>query len=111
MSPSRTLVEAVPPVPDLPQSRKAEAVSRMSRLWERNQTLIPTLAALVLLFGMLIYAEIAYGRVFHAGTMSSLLISFAPTIILAVGMTIVIVSGGIDLSVGAVVASARSPES
>jgi simple sugar transport system permease protein len=104
MSPSRTLVEAVPPVPDLPQSRKAEAVSRMSRLWERNQTLIPTLAALVLLFGMLIYAEIAYGRVFHAGTMSSLLISFAPTIILAVGMTIVIVSGGIDLSVGAVVA-------
>ena len=104
MSPSRTLVEAVPPVPDLPQSGKAEAVSRMSRLWERNQTLIPTLAALVLLFGMLIYAEIAYGRVFHAGTMSSLLISFAPTIILAVGMTIVIVSGGIDLSVGAVVA-------
>ena len=104
MSPSGTLVEAVPPVPDLPQSRKAEAVSRMSRLWERNQTLIPTLAALVLLFGMLIYAEIAYGRVFHAGTMSSLLISFAPTIILAVGMTIVIVSGGIDLSVGAVVA-------
>jgi simple sugar transport system permease protein len=36
--------------------------------------------------------------------MSSLLVSFAPTIILAVGMTIVIVSAGIDLSVGAVVA-------
>ena len=53
---------------------------------------------------MLIYAEIAYGRVFHAGTMSSLLVSFAPTIILAVGMTFVIISGGIDLSVGAVVA-------
>jgi simple sugar transport system permease protein len=31
-------------------------------------------------------------------------VSFAPTIILAVGMTIVIVSAGIDLSVGAVVA-------
>jgi len=53
---------------------------------------------------MLVYAELAYGRVFHAGTMSSLLVSFAPTIILAVGMTIVILSGGIDLSVGAVVA-------
>jgi simple sugar transport system permease protein len=104
MSSSRTLAEAVPPVPDMPETRSADSVGRLGRLWERNQTLIPTLSALVLLFGMLIYAEIAYGRVFHAGTISSLLISFAPTIILAVGMTIVIVSGGIDLSVGAVVA-------
>jgi simple sugar transport system permease protein len=53
---------------------------------------------------MLVYAEVAYGKVFHAGTISSLLVSFAPTIILAVGMTIVIISAGIDLSVGAVVA-------
>ncbi|WP_374315752.1 ABC transporter permease [Microbacterium sp.] len=104
MSSSRTLAESVPPVPDLPERRNTEGAARLARLWERNQTLIPTLTALVLLFGMLIYAEVAYGRVFHAGTMSSLLISFAPTIILAVGMTIVIVSGGIDLSVGAVVA-------
>jgi ribose/xylose/arabinose/galactoside ABC-type transport system permease subunit len=104
MSSSRTLAEAVPPVPNLPESRNTASAAALSRLWERNQTLIPTLVALVLLFGMLIYAEVAYGRVFHAGTMSSLLISFAPTIILAVGMTIVIVSGGIDLSVGAVVA-------
>lgn len=104
MSRSGTLAEAVPPVPDLPETRAAGNVGLMGRLWERNQTLIPTLSALVLLFGMLVYAEIAYGRVFHAGTMSSLLVSFAPTIILAVGMTIVIVSGGIDLSVGAVVA-------
>ncbi len=78
--------------------------SGFSRLWERNQSLIPTLAAVVLLIAMLVYAELAYGRVFHAGTMSSLLVSFSPTIILAVGMTIVILSGGIDLSVGAVVA-------
>ncbi len=73
-------------------------------IWERNQSLLPTLAAVALFIGMLVYAELAYGRVFHAGTMSSLLVSFAPTIILAVGMTIVILSGGIDLSVGAVVA-------
>lgn len=101
---ARTLAESVPPVADLPESKQPRQVNRFSGLWERSQTLIPTLAALVLLFGMLIYAEIAYGRVFHAGTMSTLLISFAPTIILAVGMTIVIISGGIDLSVGAVVA-------
>ncbi len=101
---ARSLAESIPPVADLPESKQPHQVSRISGLWERSQSLIPTLAALVLLFGMLIYAEIAYGRVFHAGTMSSLLVSFAPTIILAVGMTIVIVSGGIDLSVGAVVA-------
>jgi ribose/xylose/arabinose/galactoside ABC-type transport system permease subunit len=81
-----------------------ERAGLLSRLWERNQSIIPSLAAVALLIVMLVYAEIAYGRVFHAGTMSSLLVSFAPTIILAVGMTIVILSGGIDLSVGAVVA-------
>lgn len=101
---ARTLAESVPPVADLPESKQPQQVSRFSGVWGRSQTLIPTLAAPVLLFGMLVYAEIAYGRVFHAGTMSSLLVSFAPTLILAVGMTIVIVSGGIDLSVGAVVA-------
>ena len=101
---ARSLAESVPPIGGLPESRQSQQVSRVSAAWERSQTLIPTLAALVLLFAMLIYAEIAYGRVFHAGTMSSLLVSFAPTIILAVGMTFVIISGGIDLSVGAVVA-------
>ncbi|QCQ16747.1 MULTISPECIES: ABC transporter permease [Microbacterium] len=75
-----------------------------ARIWGRSQSVIPSLAAVLLLIAMLVYAELAYGRVFHMGTMSSLLVSFAPTIILAVGMTIVILSGGIDLSVGAVVA-------
>jgi simple sugar transport system permease protein len=75
-----------------------------ARIWGRSQSMIPSLAAVLLLIAMLVYAELAYGRVFHMGTMSSLLVSFAPTIILAVGMTIVILSGGIDLSVGAVVA-------
>jgi len=103
MTGPRTLAEDTPPVPALPEARSARSRG-FSRLWERNQSLVPTLAALVLLTAMLIYAEVAYGRVFHAGTMSSLLVSFAPTIILAVGMTVVIVSAGIDLSVGAVVA-------
>lgn len=101
---AHTLAESVPPVAGLPETRQPRQVSRFSGTWDRSQTLVPTLAALVLLVGMLVYAEIAYGRVFHAGTMSSLLVSFAPTIILGVGMTFVIISGGIDLSVGAVVA-------
>lgn len=87
-----------------PAAEAVAGASPWSRVWGRSQSLIPTLAAVVLFVGMLVYAEIAYGRVFHAGTMSSLLVSFAPTIILAVGMTVVILSGGIDLSVGAVVA-------
>jgi galactofuranose transport system permease protein len=101
---TRTLAESVPPVAGLPETKQPPHVRRAALMWERSQRLIPTLAALVLLFAMLIYAEAAYGRVFHAGTISSLLVSFAPTIILAVGMTFVIISGGIDLSVGAVVA-------
>ncbi len=104
MSDARTLADDIPPAPDLPHAQEAADAGRLSRLWGRSQSLLPTLAALALLIGMLVYAEIAYGRVFHAGTMSSLLVSFAPTIILAVGMTIVILSAGIDLSVGAVVA-------
>jgi galactofuranose transport system permease protein len=83
---------------------ESAAQTALGRVWGRSQSIVPTLAAVLLLVAMLVYAEIAYGRVFHAGTMSSLLVSFAPTIILAVGMTIVILSGGIDLSVGAVVA-------
>lgn len=82
----------------------AEQLSGFARLWQRGQNLLPTFIALALLVGMLIYAEAAYGRVFHAGTMSDLLTGAAPMLILAVGMTIVIVSAGIDLSVGAVVA-------
>ena len=68
----------------------SERGNLFSRMWERNQSIIPTLAAVLLLVAMLVYAELAYGRVFQVGTMSSLLVSFAPTIILAVGMTIVI---------------------
>lgn len=86
------------------EAADARADGLLTRLWKQNQSVVPTLAAVVLFIGMLVYAEIAYGRVFHAGTMSSLLVSFSPTIILAVAMTIVILSGGIDLSVGAVVA-------
>lgn len=103
MSQTRSRVEGVPPAPELPRAREVRT-NAVARLWQRSQGLLPTLIALVLLLGMLIYAEVSYGRVFHAGTMSDLLVGAAPLIILAVGMTIVIIAAGIDLSVGAVVA-------
>ena len=100
----RGLVDALPVARPLPEAEGAERKTFLARVWLRSQPLLPTLAAVLLLLAMLVYAELAYGRVFQAGNISSLLVSFAPTILLAVGMTIVILSGGIDLSVGAVVA-------
>jgi simple sugar transport system permease protein len=66
--------------------------------------LLPTLAAVVIFIGMVIYGEVAYGRIVQMNTISNLLINNAHLIILAVGLTFVIVTGGIDLSVGAVIA-------
>lgn len=103
MTTAHTLAGGAPAAPELPQAQEARATG-FARFWQRGQGFLPTLIAFVLLLGMLIYAEIAYGRVFHAGTMSDLLAGAAPMLILAVGMTIVIISAGIDLSVGAVVA-------
>ncbi|QXT62120.1 ABC transporter permease [Tessaracoccus palaemonis] len=66
--------------------------------------LLPTLAALVIFVGMVIYGEVAYGRIVQMSTISNLLINNAHLIVLAVGLTFVILTGGIDLSVGAVIA-------
>lgn len=65
---------------------------------------LPTLAALLIFVLMLIYGETAYGRIFQLSTVSNLFINTAHLIILAVGLTFVIISGGIDLSVGAIIA-------
>jgi ribose/xylose/arabinose/galactoside ABC-type transport system permease subunit len=69
-----------------------------------NLETLPTLAAVAIFIGMVIYGEIAYGRIVQFSTLSNLLINNAYLIILAVGLTFVIVTGGIDLSVGAVIA-------
>lgn len=66
--------------------------------------LLPTIAAVAIFVGMVIYGELAYGRILQMNTISNLMINNAHLIILAVGLTFVIVTGGIDLSVGAVIA-------
>lgn len=65
---------------------------------------LPTLAAVLIFIGMVIYGEVAYGRILQMSSVSNLLINNSHLIILAVGLTFVIVTGGIDLSVGAVIA-------
>ncbi len=77
-----------------------------TRLWQTNRRALPTIAALVIFVVMVTYGEAAYGRILQYNTVSNLLINNAHLIILAVGMTFVILMGGIDLSVGAVIAFA-----
>ena len=66
--------------------------------------LLPTGAAVAIFVAMVIYGEIAYGRILQMNTISNLLINNSHLVILAVGLTFVIITGGIDLSVGAVIA-------
>ncbi|WP_394160101.1 ABC transporter permease [Galactobacter valiniphilus] len=65
---------------------------------------LPTIASVAILLLMFVYGEMAYGKIFQANTISNLFINSSYLIILAVGMTFVILTGGIDLSVGAVIA-------
>ncbi|WP_260406611.1 ABC transporter permease [Microbacterium sp. G2-8] len=74
------------------------------RLLQLNPSALPTAAALLLLVLMLAFGEIQYGRILQMSTLSNLLINNAHLILLAVGLTFVIITGGIDLSVGAIVA-------
>ena len=66
--------------------------------------MIPTLAAVVIFIVMLIMGQALFGTYFRLGFFSSLLIDHAYLVILAVAMTLPILTGGIDLSVGAIVA-------
>jgi len=65
---------------------------------------IPVYVALGVFVILFVYGQISYGKFFTMGTFSTLFNLNAYLIILAVGMTIPIITGGIDLSVGAIVA-------
>ena len=55
---------------------------------------------------VLVIGEVVYGKIFALNTFSSLLANNAYLVILAAGVTFTILTGGIDLSVGAVLAFA-----
>ncbi|MBF9134063.1 sugar ABC transporter permease [Plantactinospora sp. S1510] len=86
------------------KSRAARLVDTAARTWRTNLAALPTLAAVVIFIAMIVYGEAAYGRILQYNTISNLLINNAHLVIIAVGMTFVILTGGIDLSVGAVIA-------
>ncbi len=66
---------------------------------------LPVLGAFIVFVLMLVVGGVRYGDTFLSGLqLSNLLINNAHLVVIAVGMTFVILTGGIDLSVGSVLA-------
>lgn len=86
------------------QHEPTTVMDRVRRLILSNPSVLPTIASVVIFAGMVVYGEVAYGRIVQASTLSNLLINNAHLIVLAVALTFVIITGGIDLSVGAIIA-------
>jgi ribose/xylose/arabinose/galactoside ABC-type transport system permease subunit len=79
-------------------------LDRARRMIGANPSVLPTIASVVIFVGMIVFGEVAYGRIVQANTLSNLLINNAHLIVLAVALTFVILTGGIDLSVGSIIA-------
>lgn len=77
---------------------------RARRMITANPSVLPTIASIVIFVGMVVFGEVAYGRILQFNTLSNLLINNAHLIVLAVALTFVILTGGIDLSVGSIIA-------
>lgn len=77
------------------------AYTRPSRTWLRH---LPIAVTLVLLISLFVGFSVPYPKLMAPQVVLNLFISNAHLIVLATGMTFVILTGGIDLSVGAVVA-------
>jgi simple sugar transport system permease protein len=85
----------------LPESAAAPLRARLPRL---NAKYVPFAVTVALFAVMAGYGSLAYGGFFSAQVFLNLLVDNAFLAIVAVGMTFVILTGGIDLSVGSVIA-------
>lgn len=86
-------------------SRAERPASKVETFMSRHAAMTPTFAAVAILVLLLVGAEIFLrGDFITARNLSALLLDNAYLLILAVGMTFVILTGGIDLSVGSVMA-------
>jgi simple sugar transport system permease protein len=85
-------------------SRGVVAARYVRTFLDRHASLMPTIAAFVIFVALLVGAQIHFGNFMTPINLSALLLDNAYLLILAVGMTFVIVTGGIDLSVGSVMA-------
>lgn len=85
-------------------TRRTTTASRYSTFMSRHASLMPTFAAVAILIVLLIGAQARFPRFLSPGNLSALLLDNAYLVVLAVGLTFVILTGGIDLSVGSVMA-------
>ena len=83
---------------------KPGAAHLVSAFTTRHASWLPTFAAVAILVVLLAGAQIRFGNFITPGNMSALLLDNAFLMVLAVGMTFVILTAGIDLSVGSVMA-------
>lgn len=86
-----------------PKANRQSASGYYQQFMNRYSSVLPTLAAIVILVVLFIGGELFLrGDFISPGNISALLLDNAYLLILAVGMTFVIVTAGIDLSVGSV---------
>lgn len=90
--------------PDVVSAVVTDELDERPGFVSRHPDLVSTGTALVIFLGMIAYGQIAYGRIVQYSTISNLLINNAHLVIMAVGLTFVILTGGIDLSVGSIIA-------
>ena len=86
------------------ESTRSSPKQADDRFINRHASLMPTFAALGVLVVLLIAAQLYFGDFVSPGNMSALLLDNAYLMVIAVGMTFVILTAGIDLSVGSVMA-------
>ena len=90
--------------PETTESTRSSPLQADDRFINRHASLMPTFAALGVLVVLLIVAQLYFGDFVSPGNMSALLLDNAYLMVIAVGMTFVILTAGIDLSVGSVMA-------
>lgn len=81
---------------------RASAWATAGKYVGQRASVIPTAAAVVIFVALLLGAQYHFGNFISPLNISALLLDNAFLLILAVGMTFVILTGGIDLSVGSV---------
>lgn len=84
--------------------RRTGASAVIQRFRSRHASWVPVFGALVILVVMIAGAQAYFGNFLTPRVLSAVLLDNAYLLVLAVGMTFVILTGGIDLSVGAVMA-------
>lgn len=78
--------------------------TRYATFMIRHASLVPTFAAVLILLVLLVGAQVQFENFLTPRNLSALLLDNAYLVVLAVGLTLVIITGGIDLSVGSVMA-------